>query len=300
MQESLGDYRILEWIGAGGSAEVFRARDTRLGRTAAIKVLTADEVDDQSQRKRFLDEAALAAALGHPNVAALYEIGEQDGHPYLVFEFVQGQTLSGLLAGRPLNARRALEFAIQIADALADAHATGLVHHALRPDKIIVSLKGTAKTIDFGLGHYAMAVARRLAATGAPVSAMAYWPPEQAAGASGDPRLDIYALGLILREMLTGRPPSADLPSSELSGVPANVQPILARMISADPQRRPDSAATVAADLRAVAAQLDARREASPGPSTPPVRKSAPAVPRWFIAGLALIAIAALIWLAGR
>jgi serine/threonine protein kinase len=300
MQESLGDYRILEWIGAGGSAEVFRARDTRLGRTAAIKVLTADEVDDQRQRKRFLDEAALAAALGHPNVAALYEIGEQDGHPYLVFEFVQGQTLSGLLAGRPLNARRALEFAIQIADALADAHATGLVHHALRPDKIIVSLKGTAKTIDFGLGHYAMAVAHRLAATGAAVSAMAYWPPEQAAGASGDPRLDIYALGLILREMLTGRPPSADLQSSELSGVPANVQPILARMISADPQRRPDSAATVAADLRAVAAQLDARREASPGPSTPPIRKSAPAVPGWFIAGLALIAIAALIWLAGR
>jgi serine/threonine protein kinase len=300
MQESLGDYRILEWIGAGGSAEVFRARDTRLGRTAAIKVLTADEVDDPDQRKRFLDEAALAAALGHPNVAALYEIGEQDGHPYLVFEFIQGQTLSGLLAGRPLNARRALEFAIQIADALADAHATGLVHHALRPDKIIVSLKGTAKTIDFGLGHYAMAVARRLATTSTPVSAMAYWPPEQIAGASGDPRLDIYALGLVLREMLTGRPPSADTQAATMAGVPAEVQPILARMTSLEPARRPDSAATVAADLRAVAAKFDAKREGMPVPSAPTARKAATSMPRWLIAGLALIAIAALIWLAGR
>jgi eukaryotic-like serine/threonine-protein kinase len=300
MQESLGDYRILEWIGAGGSAEVFRARDTRLGRTAAIKVLTADEVDDPDQRKRFLDEAALAAALGHPNVAALYEIGEQDGHPYLVFEFIQGQTLSGLLAGRPLNARRALEFAIQIADALADAHATGLVHHALRPDKIIVSLKGTAKTIDFGLGHYAMAVARRLATTSTPVSAMAYWPPEQIAGASGDPRLDIYALGLVLREMLTGRPPSADAQAATMAGVPAEVQPILAGMTSLEPARRPDSAATVAADLRAVAAKLDAKRERMTVPSAPTARKVATSVPRWLIAGLAVIAIAVLIWLAGR
>ena len=225
---------------------------------------------------------------------------QQDGHPYLVFEFIQGQTLSGLLAGRPLNARRALEFAIQIADALADAHATGLVHHALRPDKIIVSLKGTAKTIDFGLGHYAMAVARRLATTSTPVSAMAYWPPEQIAGASGDPRLDIYALGLVLREMLTGRPPSADAQAATMAGVPAEVQPILARMTSLEPARRPDSAATVAADLRAVAAKLDAKRERMPVPSAPTARKAATSVPRWLIAGLALIAIAALIWLAGR
>lgn len=270
--------------------------------TAAIKVLTADEVDDPLQRKRFLDEARLAAALGHPNVAALYEIGEQDGHPYLVFEFIQGQTLSGLLAGRPLNARRAIEFAIQIADALADAHAAGLVHHALRPDKIIVSLKGTAKTIDFGLGHYAMAVARRLGATGAPVPAMTYWPPEQSAGASGDPRQDLYALGLVLREMLTGRPPSAfqGTQGSKLAGVPREVQPLLARMIAPDPTQRPDSAATVAAELRAVAAKLDAQRETTPVPVAPVARAAATPVPRWVIAALVLVAVAALIWLAGR
>ncbi len=229
MQESLGDYRILEWIGAGGTAEVFRARDTRLGRTAAIKVLTSELADDPAQRRRFLDEAATAAALGHPNIAALYEIGEQDGHPYLVFEFIQGQTLSAVLAGRPLNPRRAVEFAIQIADALADAHATGLVHRGLRPDKIIVSLKGTAKTIDFGLGQYAMAVARGVAASGTAVPAMAYWAPEQRAGADGDHRADLYALGQVLLEMLTGRPPAEGKPSA-MTGVAPELRPIVARL----------------------------------------------------------------------
>ena len=253
--------------------------------------------------ERFLDDAALAAALGHPNVAALYEIGEQDGHPYLVFEFIQGQTLSGLLAGRPLNARRAIEFAIQIADALADAHAAGLVHHALRPDKIIVSLKGTAKTIDFGLGQYAMAVARRLAATGTTVPAMAYWPPEQRTGEGGDSRVDIYALGLVLLEMLTGRPPSVDGQAPKLermAGVTREIQPILSRMIASPPDRRYDSAATAAAELRAIAAELDVRRESAPAPVAPVPRQASARVPRWLLATLVLVAVGALIWLAVR
>jgi serine/threonine protein kinase len=300
MQESLGDYRILEWIGAGGAAEVFRARDTRRGRTAAIKVLTSDLTDDPEARRLVLDDARTAAAISHPNIAALYDIGEQDGRPYLVFEFVQGQTLSALLAGRPINPRRAVEFAVQIADALADAHAGGLVHLALRPDKVIVSQKGTAKIIDFGLGKYASAVARRTAAAGTPVPAMAYWAPEQRSSASIDAPADIYALGLLLLEMLTGRPPASDGTPQAMAGVTKELQPIVSRMTTAAADRRHDSAATVAAELREVAQTLDAKRDAAAPPVATAARASSRALPRWLIVAAVLAAVAVLVWLAAR
>mgnify|MGYP003337718253 FL=1 len=168
MQEAFGEFKVLERVGAGLKAETFRARDTRAGRTAAVKVLTSDLAMDPVVGAPFVDEAYLAEKLGHPNVAALYEIGEQDGRPHLVYEFIQGQSLTAVLGGQPINPRRALELATQIADALADAHALGLVHRALRPDKVIVSLKGNAKVLDFGLGHYAAAVVRQLADSGGP------------------------------------------------------------------------------------------------------------------------------------
>src|SRR5215831_7567768 len=132
MLEQLGHYRILDRIGSGGMGEVYRARDTRLGRTVAIKVLPPDLADDPDRRERFLRDARAAAALSHPNIAALYEIGEENGQLYLVFEFVPGEPLSKIIAGRPLNPRRAVQFAAQIADALADAHAAGIVHRDIK------------------------------------------------------------------------------------------------------------------------------------------------------------------------
>jgi serine/threonine protein kinase len=174
-QDDFGDYRILEWIGAGPIAEVFRARDTHKGRTVAIKVITSDHADDPAARQALEKECAIALNLGHRHSATLYGWGEHNGRPYLVYDFVAGQTLGALLAGQPLNARRAIEFAIQISDALAEAHAHGLTHRMLRPDKLLVSLNGTAKIIDFGLGGYAVAATRR--AGGAPF-AMTYWAPE--------------------------------------------------------------------------------------------------------------------------
>lgn len=297
MQESLGDYRILERIGAGGTAEVFRARDTRRGRTAAIKVLTSEVAMDPVQGPIFVTEANLAVALGHPNTAALYEIEERDGRPHLVFEFVQGQTLSALVAGRPINPRRAVDFAMQIADGLADAHATGLAHRVLRPDKIIVTLKGTAKIIDFGLGQYAMAVARRQAGAGPEPAAMAYWAPEQRAGAPGDHRSDIHALGLILVEMLTGKPPvKGRVPET---GLPPELLPLVRRLLASAPERRPDAAATVAAELRSIAAGFDAKRDATPvGPAGPARTAAAPGLPAWAIGALVLAAVvvAGVIW----
>jgi len=174
-----------------------------------------------------------------------------------VYEFVQGQTLEALLGGRPINPRRALEFGAQIADALADAHALGLVHRSLRPDTVMISTKGNAKVLDFGLGHYATAVAARTAKSGAAVPSVRYWAPEQRTG-SADSCSDIYALGLMLFEMLTGKFPQTDGRAPDLSLVPTAIQPVVGRMLVEDPARRVDSAATVAAELRQLIATLDA------------------------------------------
>lgn len=272
MQESFGEYKVLERVGAGSTAEVFRARDTRAGRTAAIKVLTSDVAIDPVRGQPIADEAFLAISLGHPNAAALYEVGEQDGRPYLVYEFIQGQTLRALVGGHPINPRHALEFAAQIADTLADAHAIGLVHRSLRPENIVVSQKGTAKTTDFGLGRYATAVAQDMAARGATVPAMAYWAPEQRTG-EADQRSDIYTLGLILVEMLTGRLPGgspSDAPVAPL------IAPLVGRMLEPSPERRIDAAATVAAQLRELAATLEAQRNAPAAPAAPPPEAASP------------------------
>ena len=161
MFESLGHYKILDRIGAGGMGEVYRARDTRLGRTVALKVLDPHVAGDPERRARFLQDARAAAALSHPNIAALYEIGEDQGQLFLVFEFVPGETLKTVIGGRPLNPRRAIDLAVQIADALADAHAEGIVHRDIKPDNIIVTPKGNAKILDFGLAAWTTGGAER-------------------------------------------------------------------------------------------------------------------------------------------
>src|SRR5215510_9425415 len=217
MFETLGHYRILDRIGAGGMGEVYRARDTRLGRTVAIKVLSAAVAGDQDRRERFLQEARATAALSHPNIAALYEIGEDQGQLFLVVEFVPGETLGATIAGRPLNPRRALDLAIQVADALADAHAVGIIHRDIKPANIIVTPKGNAKILDFGLAtwttggaereHAADAATIAATGTGTTLGTVAYMSPEQALGQHVDQRTDIFSLGIVLFEMLTGRQP---------------------------------------------------------------------------------------------
>src|SRR4029077_1780560 len=219
MFETLGQYKILDRIGAGGMGEVYRARDTRLGRTVAIKVLAQDVANDPARRDRFLREARAAAALSHPNIAALYEIGEDQGQLFLAFEFVPGAPLSPVIGGRPLNTRRAVDFAIQIADALADAHAAGIVHRDIKPGNVIITPKDKAKVLDFGLATWtAGGHEREHAAHDAPVlvttagttlGPVAYMSPEQALGEKVDHRTDIFSLGIVLFEMLTGRPPFA-------------------------------------------------------------------------------------------
>ena len=193
MIECLGSYKILDRIGDGGIGEVFRARDTRAGRTVAIKVIARIIADDAARRGDLLRDAQTAAALSHPNIAALYEIAEDQGELFLVFEFVPGEPLKAAIAGRPLNSRRAIHLAVQIADALAAAHAHGIIDGGLTPDRIFVTPKGNAKILDLGLGAWTTSGRARAAAVAgaapAPIAAIAaYMSPEQVAGGPTDHR----------------------------------------------------------------------------------------------------------------
>ena len=258
MFESLGHYKILDRIGAGGMGEVYRARDTRLGRTVAIKVMAADVAGDPARRERLLREARASAALSHPNIAALYEIGEDQGQLFLVFEFVPGETLKTVIGGRPLNSRRAIDLGVQIADAIAEAHAEGIVHRDIKPANIIITPKDKAKILDFGLATWTAGGAERehaahdatvmVTGAGTALGTVAYMSPEQALGEKVDQRTDIFSLGVVLFEMLTGKLPFAgatvtalalqivQAPAPALSSVdrslPKELEPILGRALA--------------------------------------------------------------------
>jgi len=275
-------YRLLDKLGEGGMGEVYRARDTRLGRTVAIKVLPQNVAADPDRRARFMREAQAAAALSHPNIAALFEIGEDQGRLFLAFEFVPGETLSRKIGGRPMNPRQAIHLAVQVADALADAHAVGIVHRDIKPDNIVVTPKGHAKILDFGLAKWTTGGADRdRAATqfetgaGVAIGTVAYMSPEQALGEPIDHRTDIFSLGIVLHEMLTGVRPfhgtaatavalqivqgTAPPPSSVNRSLGTELDPIVARALAKRVAERYESAAALAAELRAVDAILDVR-----------------------------------------
>jgi eukaryotic-like serine/threonine-protein kinase len=241
MLDSLGHYKILDPLGAGGIGELYRARDTRLGRTVAIQIVGAQIAGDPERLARFLRDARASAAVSHPNVAALYEVGDDGGTHYLACEFVRGQTLRSLIAGRPINPRRAVDLATQVADALADGYANDLVHGDIRPDTIVVTANGNAKLIDFGL---------------------AAWTP---GAADGDDRRshqrDIESLGAVLHEMLTGTSPGGRRPSEVNARLPREFDPIVEKMLSTNPDNVYSSSATLAAELRSLAAILDVRSE---------------------------------------
>ena len=270
--ESIAHYKILERVGESRLGEVFRARDTRLGRTVAIKVLKPGIQNDPAAREAFLAAARTAMALSHPNIAALYEVGDDAGQAYLACEFVPGDSLDRVIAGHPLNARRAIDLTAQIADALADAHAAEMTHGDLTRDNIIVTPKGNAKILDFGFARWTRADGRR-----------------------GDEAADISALGKLFFEMLTGKAPSsAAVPPTTLNkSLPAEVDEIARKALGAAGERSYQAAATLAAELRSVAAILDVRTEAAdksrPIPNRGGVRRSkAP----WIALAMAMVAAA--------
>jgi len=207
----LGPYQIQALIGAGGMGEVYRARDTRLNRSVAVKILPASFASDPDRLRRFEQEARAVAALNHPNILAIHDIGTQDGTFYLVSEFLEGNTLRGQLANGALPARKAIEYALQIAQGLGAAHDKGIVHRDLKPENIFVTKDGRLKILDFGLAKVQTQATTlegdTVASQSTPGMAMGtagYMSPEQVRGESLDHRSDIFSFGSVLYEMLSG------------------------------------------------------------------------------------------------
>jgi eukaryotic-like serine/threonine-protein kinase len=316
MIETLGQYKILERIGTGALGEVLRGRDTRLGRTVAIKVIGPDIASNPAKRERFVQEARTAATLSHPNIAEIYEVGEDQGHLFVVFEFVSGEQLTSVIAGRPMNPRRVIDLVGQAADALAEMHAAGVTHLDIRPDTIMVTSKGMAKILDAGLANWTGGGAERrdaasiMSSSGPPRGTAAYLSPEQVLGEPVDHRTDIFSLGTVMFEMLTGKLPfpgttrlaiamqiaraQSPPPSSINKSLPVELDPIVGKALARSLDQRYESAVTMAAELRSVGGILDVRSDAAPPAIYPSARQ-----PRqrsgagWIILLLVLAALAA-------
>ena len=271
----LGPYEIVSPLGAGGMGEVYRARDPRLGRDVAVKVLPAAFSSDPDRLKRFEQEARAAGVLNHPNVTAVHDLGTHDGAPYVVHELLEGETLRAELAGGRLSPRRAIDYAVQIARGLAAAHEKGIVHRDLKPDNVFVTADGRVKILDFGLAKLTepqvMPNATNVPTATEPgvvMGTLGYISPEQVKAKPADARSDIFAFGAILYEMLSGqrafRGDSAgetmaailkeDPP--ELSVTNQSVSPGLDRIVrhclEKNPERRFQSASDIAFDLEAL------------------------------------------------
>ncbi len=251
----IAHYNLLERLEPAGPGELFRARDTKKGRTVAVRVLPEGFVD-ASGRQAFMERARGLSALSHPNVTTVFDVGEHDGRVYIVFEFLKGQSLRTEMGGRAINVRRAMDLAVQMADAVADAHACGYVHGGLSPDSVVITAKGHAKIPAFAL-------ASREGFTGPDAAHLHdYDSPEEARGLASDERSDIYSVGAVLYEMLTGRRPlhrGASAPSASNPTVPREVDDIVLRAVAPNPDSRYQSSAALAAELRSIGSLLDVR-----------------------------------------
>ncbi|MBI2829159.1 MAG: serine/threonine protein kinase [Acidobacteria bacterium] len=250
-------YNLLERLEPAGPGELFRARDTRLGRTVAVRILPHEFARDADARVSLIEQARALVALSHPNVTTLFDVGEHDGRVYLIFEFLKGQSLRAEMACRQMKVRRAIELAIQIADAVADAHAAGFVHGGLSPDSIAITSKGHAKIPAFEL-----AARSGFDRSAADVRLRDYESPEEARGQPADERSDIYSVGAVLFEMLTTRRPphrGTAAPSASNRNVPSEVDAIVLKAVAPNAALRFQSVATLAAELRSAAAILDVR-----------------------------------------
>src|SRR5512135_3284673 len=194
----LGPYEVLSPLGAGGMGEVYRARDSRLSREVAIKVLPASFSSDADRLRRFEQEAKAAGLLNHPNITAVYDIGTHEGAPYVVSELLEGETLRAVLAGGKLSPRKAIEYALQMAHGLAAAHEKGIVHRDLKPENLFVTTDGRLKILDFGLAKLVRPDAAGAARTdistepGFVLGTIGYMSPEQVRGQAADARSDIF------------------------------------------------------------------------------------------------------------
>ncbi len=311
----LGPYEIVSLLGAGAMGEVYRARDARLARDVAVKVLPASFASDADRLQRFETEARAAGALNHPNIVGVHDLGVADGVPYVVEELLDGETLRQVLARGPMSARRVIEYAVQVARGLAAANDRGIVHRDLKPENLFVTRDGRAKILDFGLAKITAKAAisgsedsltRGATATGMLLGTAGYMAPEQVRGETADHRSDLFALGVVMHEMLGGARPfaresavdtlhailHADPP--DLSGVPPALARIVGRCLEKEPTRRFQSAHDLAFALEA----LSDPSGVTPAPALPgaPARRGSPLAR--IVITLAIAAAVALGWFA--
>jgi TolB-like protein/predicted Ser/Thr protein kinase len=284
--KTVSHYKILEKIGEGGMGEIFLAEDTKLQRKVALKFLPADLTKDESRKQRFIQEARAAASMEHPNIAAVYDIDEVEGRTFIAMEYVRGESLRQTIREQKLSVRRALELGSQVAEGLAKAHERGVVHRDLKPENVLLSEDGYAKIIDFGLAKLAGPLsapegepdveheAETLVKTqeGLVLGTIAYMSPEQARAKAVDARTDIFSLGVVLHELLTGKAPfnrgsvaetlSAILKESppalpdEVTTTSPELQPVLRKALAKDPDGRYARMKDLASDLKEIREEL--------------------------------------------